>query len=202
MATTHTTLNGAITQSAMLVTLTAFTNPSLGTPGPKTLLRVDGETMLVTAIPNSPTLQVVRGYNGTAAVAHNTLAPVAYGLTSDFILPTPNAASSGATSTSYGVSGAIAVPTTAANVENFIVIAKATAAAMTLAAPAADQDGLLLVITSQTAAAHTVTATGLFSDGSTTTDVATFAAQKGASVTLQAIAGLWNVISSTQITFS
>lgn len=199
MAQAQTTLNGAITASATMVTLTAFTNPSTGAIGPATNLRIDGEKLLVTDATFTPTLQVVRGWDGTAAVAHNTLATVAYGLTTD--LTTTNAVAGGNV-TSYGVSGAITVPVTPSNVDSLIFLNKASAAAMTLAAPGKDQDGLTLVITSNTAAAHTVTATGLISDGSTTTDVATYAAQKGASVTLKAARGLWNVISSTQITFS
>lgn len=84
-----------------------------------------------------------------------------------------------------------------------LVLTKAGVAAMTLAAPTVTtDDGVLLTITSNTANAHTITATGLFQDGSTTTDVATFAARAGASVQLMAYQGKWNVISSTQITFS
>ena len=199
MATTNTTLSGAIDQNATMVTLTAFSNPSAGGIGPKTWVKVDGETMLVTSTLLAPTLQVVRGYDGTLATSHNTLAPIAYGLAPDFVTTNllPNV-------TSYSVSGAIAVPQLAANREVFIVLNKAGVAAMTLAAPAADQNGLILTITSNTAQAHTVTATGLFQDGSTTTDVATFAAHPGAGFTVQAVNGKWNVTSNANasITFS
>lgn len=83
------------------------------------------------------------------------------------------------------------------------VITKAGVAAMTLAAPTAGlQDGTVIVITSSTANAHTVTATGLFQDGSTTVNVATFAANAGASLTIMAYNGKWVVISQNQITFS
>lgn len=202
MSTTNTSLNGAITQGATLITLTAFTNPLTGGGGivaPKVMVRVDGEDMLVQNFTAAPTLGVVRGWNGTAAVAHNNLAPVAYGSVTDFVLPYPVPAGQ---MTSYSVSGAIAIPTTPPGVENFIVITKAGVAAMTLAAPAADQNGLRLNISSMTAQAHTVTATGLLSTGTASVNVATFAAQKGSGVVLEAVNGLWNVISSVGITFS
>jgi len=83
MATT-TTLNGTITASATQITLTAFTNPSTGQISAPTLLRfTTGEKMRVTDATLSPTLQVVRGYEGTLAVAHTTGEPVQYGLMGD-----------------------------------------------------------------------------------------------------------------------
>ncbi len=61
--------------------------------------------------------------------------------------------------TYYDASGALAPQAQNA------IIRKATAALMTLAAPTApDQDGDLLIITSQTAAAHTVTGVALLAD--------------------------------------
>lgn len=98
-------------------------------------------------------------------------------------------------------SGAIAV-TSKTN-----VITKAGVAAMTLAAPtsgagAAGQDGMLMVVTSNTAFAHTVTATGLFQCGTAAVNLATFAAFAGAGFIAVAYAGKWNIISSTAITFS
>ena len=72
--------------------------------------------------------------------------------------------------------------------------------ALTLAAPATD--GIHLILTSNTAYAHTLTATGLLQTGSASVNVATFAAHPGASVELVAIGGKWNVISSNAITFS
>ena len=83
MATT-TTLNGAISASTTQVTLTAFTNPSTGQISAKTMLWfTTGEKMLVTDASLSPSLQVVRGYEGTEAVAHSTLEAVQYALVSD-----------------------------------------------------------------------------------------------------------------------
>lgn len=102
------------------------------------------------------------------------------------------------TPTAYSASGII--PTGA----GVAVITKATAAAMTLGAPTVAQDGDLLIITSETAAAHTVTATTLLANGLSGTPwtTATFAAQIGATLTLMAANGLWNVIAQPGVTIT
>lgn len=83
------------------------------------------------------------------------------------------------------------------------VVTMGSAAALTLGAPTTGtQDGLKLTITSNTAYAHVVTATGLLQTGANTTNTATFAAYAGASVNLMAYGGKWNVISANQITFA
>jgi hypothetical protein len=83
------------------------------------------------------------------------------------------------------------------------VITKAGVAALTLAAPTATvDDGTELVITSNTANAHTVTATGLLQTGTASVNTATFAAFAGAGLTLMAYQGKWNVTAAVAITFS
>jgi hypothetical protein len=83
------------------------------------------------------------------------------------------------------------------------VITKAGVAALTLAAPTAGaDDGTIIEITSGTAFAHTLTATGLFNTGSTNVNLATLAAFAGATLVLMAYNGKWNVVSQIGITFS
>jgi len=90
-------------------------------------------------------------------------------------------------------------PHTAAN----YVITKAGVLADTLAAPTATtDDGKVILVTSNTANAHTITATGLLQTGSASVNVATFAANAGAGLTLMAYQGKWNVLGSVGITFS
>ncbi len=75
--------------------------------------------------------------------------------------------------------------------------------AATLAAPTATtDDGKVIVVTSSSAYAHTITATGLFQTGSTTVNVATFAAHAGASIGLMANQGKWNVLYTNAVTMS
>jgi hypothetical protein len=84
------------------------------------------------------------------------------------------------------------------------VITKAGSALVdTLAAPTATtDDGIEITITSNTAFAHTVTATGLFQTGSASVNLATFAASAGAGFTVMAYQGKWNVLASVGVTFT
>lgn len=83
------------------------------------------------------------------------------------------------------------------------VITKAGVLADTLAAPTATtDDGIEITVTSATANAHTITATGLLQTGTASVNVATFAAQPGAGLTLMAWQGKWQVLASVGITFS
>jgi len=191
MSLTVTSLNGAVTQNARQVKLTAFTNPSTGAIGPDTMLLVDGEAMRVADATLSPTLSVTRGdtiNTATFAVAHNTLAPVIYGLTSDF---SSALGVYGVPVWSYGVDSTITNP----QVDATIYIDKATAAALTLTDPNADQKNIVRFV-SLTAAAHTITYATGFYDNTTTSDVATFPATAGAVFTIQAASGKWRPVAT------
>lgn len=85
-----------------------------------------------------------------------------------------------------------------------VVFTKAGVAAMTLAAPTAAQNGTIMRFTSNTANAHTITATGLIQDGVTggPHDLATFGAFLGASLTLIAYNLTWHVLSKNVCTIS
>lgn len=91
-------------------------------------------------------------------------------------------------------------PSTPAN----YVITKAGVLADTLAAPVATtDDGKIILVTSATANAHTITATGLLQTGAAANaNLATFAAQPGAGLTLMAYQAKWYVLSAVGITFS
>jgi hypothetical protein len=92
MAITATTLSGALTayQTTFAVSsTTGITAPVLTTGSGLTYLYVEAELMQVTAVPVSGTVSVVRGTNGTKAVAHLTSVPVIIGGVSDFPVFTP-----------------------------------------------------------------------------------------------------------------
>lgn len=77
--------------------------------------------------------------------------------------------------------------------------------AITLAAPTAElDDGLQINIWSDTTNAHTVTCpSALFEPGATVAKtIATFAAFKGAGLTLRAVDGFWHVLAQSGITFT
>lgn len=83
------------------------------------------------------------------------------------------------------------------------MITKAGVAALTLAAPVAGtQDGTEIQLISDTAFAHTLTATGLLLTGTAAVNSATFAPFAGAGLVLVAYQGKWAVTSSVAITFA
>lgn len=100
--------------------------------------------------------------------------------------------------TAYAVNGAIAVAGGTA------MLTKAGINAMTLAAPTVAQEGIVITVVSQTANAHTITATGLIDNGVTggSKTTATFAAFAGAAITLMASNLKWAVVSSNVVTVS
>ena len=82
------------------------------------------------------------------------------------------------------------------HVGEIYMITKAGVCALTLAAPTIGaDDGTSIVIISNTAFAHTVTATGLLNNGTTggPHNLATYAAFPGAAISLYAYNGLWNI---------
>jgi hypothetical protein len=107
-----------------------------------------------------------------------------------------------ATVTPLTANGAIP-PHTAAT----YAITKAGVLADTLAAPTAGasgtgDDGIMIRITSFTAFAHTITATGLLNTGSAFVNVATFNANAGATLELMAYQAKWQVMYANGISFS
>lgn len=215
MAITATTL--AADLGANDVTMSVASGSGFPTSGstianPGYLVRIDNEYMLAVQQPVSGTIKIAqRGYDGTAAVAHDILAKVLVSSApSDF---SPVAAGSQVelppftpVQQTIGEDLTFTTAQVAAlgNQPRVYAITKATAAAITLVAPSKAQDGLTLVFTSLTAAAHVITATTLLGDavsGSPHT-TATFAAFIGATLTLQAQNGIYSVVSSTGITIT
>jgi hypothetical protein len=157
----------------------------------------------VTGVPVANTITVrCRGAEGSVAAVHDVLAPVITSANiTDFgpiapgqLVPIDQAVDNPVT---IGADGAIPQPSGPV-VYN---INKATAAALTLGAPAFALNGTRVVITSQTAAAHVITATTLLADAVTGSPhtTATFAAFKGATITLFAENGLWHVTSAVGV---
>jgi len=210
MSLTRTSTSAAITANQITnlgITSTSSGFPAAGVVGSRQLVQIDGEFMLLDQVVASGVINVLqRGYNGTAAVAHDILAPVITSASnSDFVAVGVGALDSRPPYVddqfNVGQNGAIPVP-----VKNTTyLLTKATAlASTTLAAPAKDQDGLRVTLTSATSAAHVIMATTLLADavsGSPHT-TATYAAFIGASLTLEAANGVWNVVSSVGVTIT
>ena len=214
MAITGTTVSSSVAAGDLVINVTSATGFATSTTAPQ-WIKIDSEFMIMSpaynVAPYNATGTAIpvyrRGDQGTAVVAHNALAPCTTGLFSDLTALAPGADSPTPIPTGqdtiveYSVSGAIALPTQAFTT---VVLSKAGVAAMTLVAPTKDIDGFTLFITSTTAQAHTVTATSLINDGATGAPhtTATFAAFKGAGITLQAQSGLWQVRANNNVTVS
>lgn len=209
MALTATTLAADCSASDLTLSLTSTSSgfPAVGVVGSRQVMQVDGEYMLLDRVVASGVVKVLlRGYNGSSAVAHDVLADVqtssdpadfpAYGvgqsvqrpLSTDLIV-------------TVGENGAIPVP-----VQNTTVfLSKASAlASTTLGAPSKASNGVRLTITSQTAAAHVITATSLLGDGASGAPhtTATYVAAIGASMVLEASDGIWNVLALNAVTIT
>lgn len=102
------------------------------------------------------------------------------------------------TVTLAAVDGAISVK------QGVVMITKATAAALTLAAPTAGtDDGKILRIVAAAAAAHTVTQTTPgYNGASTSGDVATYGVAVGNAMELVAYNGVWHAINLTGVTIA
>ena len=215
MAITGTNLTAALTSSGLTASVASGTGfPTSGATTPQQyLMRIDKEFMLATLQPASGVIKLAqRGYNGTAAAAHDTLAWVEVSsAASDFADPTsgnvttlPNYAPSMQT---LGADYTFTAAEVAAhgNQPRTFTITKASAIAITLVAPSKAQDGEIFTFTSDTPYLHVITATGLLANGGTAAPYTTATCantQKGASLTLMAQNALWNVIAATNWTLS
>lgn len=215
MAITATTLSADLSANAVSMAVASGTGfPGVGTvANPGYLVRIDKEYMLAVGQPVAGTITIAqRGYNGTAAVAHDLLAKVSVSSApSDF-----SSASAGNTvdlPPSLPVQQTIGedITFTSAQVAAWgqqprvFAITKATAAAIVLVAPSKAQDNLVVQFTSLTAVLHVLTATALLANGATGSPytTATGADSKiGASLTLQAQNGLWNVTANVGFTLT
>ena len=194
----YTTLAAACGRDDQTIKVTSATGFAVGN-----VIMVDGEWMVMSdAAIGTTTIPVQRGgKQGTVQRSHAILAGVLTGTSTEIPAPqsgfTNNPALYKKEIISYGVAGAIVPPT----VDTLIFLDKASAAAMTLTSPpAGTPDGIEVTIFSTTAAAHTVTYTPGFNGNTETSDVATFAATIGNSITLLSARGLWGVKCAAGVT--
>jgi hypothetical protein len=97
----------------------------------------------------------------------------------------------------YATTGAITV------MPGLATLGSGGAIAMTLAAPTAAQDGMVIDMVVITAQAHTVTATTIgFNAGGAATDLCTFTAAIGNQISVRAYNGNWYILSARNCTLS
>lgn len=186
MALSRTTASSAIGALDKAIYLASISGLSAGMT-----IKVDDEKMRVVSVPASASLpvQVFRGIEGTAVVAHPISTGVVFGLGDDFA-PAPDLARRRSVA-SYSAAGAIALPAAG---QDAVAIINGTALAMTLAAPSKANDGDMLIISSSAAAAHTVTVAGGLGGNTTNSDVLTFHATQVQAVALIAVNEKWQLL--------
>jgi hypothetical protein len=214
MAITSTALSADLSASALTMAVASGTGfPTTGDTVPQSyVVRIDDEYMVAVTQPVAGTIKLrSRGYYGTAAVAHDTLARVLVSSNPQDFGPNPTAGDVPLPPyrpdmVTIGEDRTFTTAEIAAIARDTIyTITKATAAAITLVAPSKAQDGITLKFTSQTAAAHVITATALLANAgaaSPYTTATTANATIGGGLALQAQNGLWNVISAVNWTLS
>lgn len=216
MAITGTNLTASLTATGLVATVASGTGfPTAGgtTPQSNYLMRIDKEYMLAVLQPVSGTIKLAqRGYNGTAAVAHDTLAFVEVSANpGDFANPSqgnltdlPNYIPRQQTLGADITFTAAQVAAWGNQPQNF-PITKGSAIAIVLVAPSKAQDMLEITFTSDSPYLHVITATSLLANGGTAAPYTTATAahtEKGATLRLQAQNGLWNVVSASNWTIS
>ncbi len=205
MALTNTTLAAACGANDLTLTITSTSSgfPAAGTTGNNQLVKIDGEYMYCVSVPVSGTIVVRgRGSEGTAAVAHQILAPCSTSATnSDFLFPpsgsstlTPTYAddvvSLGADTTFTAAGTAITATTYPLPVKNTTyILEKATAQAITLITASAASIGVRMTFINAIATANTITYTPGFLGDTTSSDIATSATKVGATCVVYIGAG-------------
>lgn len=216
MAITQTNLTadlGANDVTMVVGSGTGFPTAGATIASPGYLVRIDKEYMLAIQQPVSLTIKIAqRGYNGTVAAAHDTLSKVEVSSApGDFAAPAPgNSVTLPPYLPSQQTIGEDKTFTSAeiaawGNQPQQFAFTKATAATIVLVAPSKAQDGLVVSFTSLVAVLNVITATALLANGATASPytTATGADSKiGATLTLQAQNGLWNVAANVGWTLS
>lgn len=195
MALASTTLAAAIGASDGFLTVAAATSVASGR-----LMVIDQEVLRVGNgyVSGSTTVPVVRGQNGTAAVAHVITATIVHGLTSDF--PAPGFGATMMYSgtpvwerVSYtGATNTMVLPKAGVNLH--VILNGTTADTLTIPVPTADLTGCRLLISSNGVAQHVLTFTGGLSGAGGSYDVVTINATAPASFEFVAVNALWQAI--------
>ncbi len=191
MALATTTLSSAVTVSDNSIVVASATSVA-----PGRIVRVDDEFMqVVQTYTTGTTVGVLRGRDGTAALAHPATANVVHGLASDFASP-PVQVANAATNPrqpalptfSYSASGAI-TPVAGIHIMN-----GTSTLTMTLADPTKDQDGSIMILVSNGKGAHTVTSASGVGNGGSTMNVGTYNTTESTGCILVAINGFWVLV--------
>lgn len=206
MALRRTTLTAPITATQLtfgVANTTSDAFPAIGAaPLTYQAMVIDDEVMFLVSVPAINVVTVrMRGSDGSDATAHDLGSSV---VTTANAQDWPQTQAGMSTlrppSTpdivTYGQSGAIGVPIEGTT---YAFLAATSAGAYTLGAPSLALNGIELTITSQSAFAHVVVATGLYFPSNVAGPLSTATFPSNVSATMQLVAqnGFWNVINAS-----
>ncbi|MDA1095311.1 MAG: hypothetical protein O3A25_18925 [Acidobacteria bacterium] len=183
MALATTTLSAAITANSRSIVVASAASMAAGR-----LILIDEEWMQATQdYTSGTTVNVLRGRNGSAAVAHVVTANITHGLGSDFS-QAPAGDASAQTRPQQRVRRLESITATSSVTlpkagEDLLVILNGTSViTLTVPVPTKDLDGCFLYIVGNGAAAHVLTFTGGLSGAGSSYDVITVNSTKPISV--------------------
>lgn len=191
MALATTTLSVACAQGDKFIVVASATSVAAGR-----FILCDQEVMQVTKdYTSGTTVNVIRGLDGTAQVAHKITANVTHGVASDFSTPasqtlvTYPAAGRNVSVISITATSSLTLPTGGSDLR--VILNGTSVITLTVPVPTKDMDGTMLTIVGNGAAAHVLTFTGGLGGAGGSYDVITVNAT--APIAFQAIAanGLW-----------
>jgi hypothetical protein len=199
MALATTTLSAAATQTDMSITVASATSLAAGR-----LIVIDQEEMQVAqSYVSGTTVPVLRGRDGTAAVAHKATANVTHGLASDFASPAAQCMTTYPTERATVVTSISATATlvlSPAGTDQRVILNGTGAITLTIPVPTKDKDGDSLIIVSNGAAAHVPTFTGGVGGAGSSYDAFTFNSTGTLALQVFAANGLWAMLAAPAIT--
>lgn len=190
MALTTTTISAAVAVNQNFIVVASATGFAAGN-----YVLIDQEVMLVAnSYVSGTTVPVIRGQEGTLTAAHNASAKCKTYLGSDSTGPTNQTATTyptprGRRIVSLSATATLTLPLPG---EDMMVFLNGTSViALTIPVPTTDMDGCELSISSNGAAAHTLTFTGGLSAAGSSYDVITVNATAPAAFKFVASFGAW-----------
>ena len=196
MALATTTLSSAVAVDDTSVVVASATSFDAGR-----LVLVDQEVMQVAQnYTSGTTVDVLRGVNGSATVAHVVTSNVTHGDATDFSTAASQEiigyqASRATVISSITATGTLTLPK--AGTDARVILNGTSVIALTIPVPTKDMDGTLLTIVGNGAAAHTLTFTGGLSGAGTSYDGVTTNSTAPIAVSAIACNGLWNSFVAT-----
>jgi hypothetical protein len=200
MALARTTLSAAVAAGDQFIVVASATSVAAGS-----IIRVDDERMTVTKayVLASTTVPVLRGQDGSSAVAHVASAGVVHGIPSDWggqeVQTSTNFPIAGRPRRIVSVTASSTLTLPLPGEDLFVILNGTSVITLTVPVPTKDLDGCRLTICGNGAAAHALTFTGGLSGAGSNYDAITVNATAPIAVDAIACNSLWNAFSAIPI---